>query len=482
MAGGRDEAVARARAGFDSGRYVAALTELVAVPSESQRSDSEPELRRYCADVFGPMVAGLGFDTKVLDNPIQGRGPVLLGMRIEDPALPTVLVYGHGDVVRGMPGRWRPNLNPWRVSVEGERIYGRGVADNKGQHLIALESLRAVIGTRGRLGFNATMLIETGEEVGSPGLREFLRRHRDLCAADVFIGLDGPRKNTRIPELSLGARGAVSFDLVVHLREGSHHSGHWGGVLADPGFILAHALACIVTRTGRILVPGWLPAHVPESVRRACAQVEFEDAPDLPEADPNWGEPGLGKAERIFTWTSVIVLASLTGEPQAPMNAVAGSARARLQVRHTVDLDADSIIPKLRAHLDANGFAQVRIVPVQDQERFPASRTDPDNEWVRLVIDSLTGTAGRAPNVVPNGAGSNPSEIFKQELGVPVMWVPQSYAGCGQHGPNEHALAPLCRDGLGLMAGIWWDIGEGGPARAGPHGPWPGAQSSGPGA
>jgi hypothetical protein len=73
-------------------------------------------------------------------------------------------------------------------------------------------------------------------------------------------------------------------------------------------------------------------------------------------------------------------------------------------------------------------------------------------------------TAGRGPNVVPNGAGSNPSEIFKQELAVPVMWLPQSYAGCGQHGPNEHALAPLYRDGLGLMAGVWWDIGEHGAA------------------
>ena len=459
MAGDRSGAIARARAGFDSGRYIAALEELVAVPSESQRPDAQPDLRRYCADAFGPMVADLGFDTQILDNPVEGRGPVLLGTRAEDPDLPTVLVYGHGDVVHGMPERWRAGLDPWRVAVEGERIYGRGVADNKGQHLIALESLRAVLETRGRLGFNAKFLVETGEEVGSPGLREFLRRHRELCAADVFVGLDGPRKNSRIPELSLGARGAVSFDLLVHLRDGSHHSGHWGGVLADPGFILAHALASIVTRTGRILVPGWLPAHVPEPVRRACAGVEFEDTPGLPEADPDWGEPGLGKAERIFAWTSVIVLASVTGEPQAPVNAVAGSARARLQVRHTVDLDAESIIPNLRAHLDANGFEQVQIVLVRDQERFPASRTDPQDPWVRLVVESLTETAGRAPNLVPNGAGSNPSEIFKQELGMPVMWVPQSYAGCGQHGPNEHALAPLYRDGLGLMAGVWWDIG-----------------------
>src|SRR5438445_770469 len=83
----------------------------------------------------------------------------------------------------------------------------------------------------------------------------------------------------------VGARGGITMDLVVRLREGAHHSGHWGGVLADPGFILAHALSTIVSREGRILVEGWTPKHVPESVRRACNALVFEDIPGLPEAD-----------------------------------------------------------------------------------------------------------------------------------------------------------------------------------------------------
>jgi hypothetical protein len=69
-------------------------------------------------------------------------------------------------------------------------------------------------------------------------------------------------------------------------------------------------------------------------------------------------------------------------------------------------------------------------------------------------------TAGRPPNIIPNIGASGPSEYFKQVLGVPVMWIPQSYGGCGQHGPDEHGLGSLFRDGLGLMAGVFWDIGE----------------------
>jgi hypothetical protein len=78
-----------------------------------------------------------------------------------------------------------------------------------------------------------------------------------------------------------------------------------------------------------------------------------------------------------------------------------------------------------------------------------------------MVAGSMARTANRPPNVIPNSSGSNPSNIFMEELGTPVIWVPNSYAGCNQHGPDEHALAPLLREGLGLMAGIWWDIGAG---------------------
>ena len=461
MAGTREGAIARAQGLYDDGTYLAHLRRLVAVPTESQMPDRLPDLRRYCAEALPGVMEGMGFETRLLENPNAGRGPVMLASRIEDPALPTVLIYGHGDVVRGLAGAWTDGRDPWAVTEAGDLWYGRGTVDNKGQHLIAIEALRAIIAERGSLGFNAKVFVETGEEVGSPGLRALMRRDRDLLQADVFIGLDGPRQTTFMPELKLGARGGVAFDLVVRLRDHAHHSGHWGGVLPDPGFVLAHALATVVTRQGRIRVKGWLPEHVPESVLRATREIVFEDIPGLPEADPDWGEPGLSKSEKIFAWTSVIMLAQITGHPDAPTNAVQGEARARLQVRHTIDVPGDSIIPALRAHLDAEGFPMVEVVPVMERDMFGASRTDPADPWVGMVAGSMARTANRAPNVIPNSSGSNPSSIFAEELGVPVLWVPNSYAGCNQHGPDEHALAPLLREGLGLMAGIWWDIGAG---------------------
>lgn len=457
----RDGALRRAEECFDSGAYLEALRRLVAVPTESQMAGSQPALTRYCEETIPALMEGMGFEGRVIPNPNPSFGPVYVGTRIEDPALPTILVYGHGDVVRGLAGKWTDGLDPFAVTVKGDKWYGRGTVDNKGQHLIAIEALRAVLAERGRLGFNAKVLVETGEEQGSPGLRDMIVQHREALAADVFIGLDGPRQTTFMPELKLGARGGIAFDLVVHLRNEAHHSGHWGGVLRDPGFVLAHALASIVDQDGKILVEGWTPKSVPPGVRQAIAGLVFEDIPGLPESDPKWGEPGLTKAEKIFGWTSVIVLAQITGHPDAPTNAVQGEARARLQIRHTADVPAKDFLPALRAHLDARGFEGVQIVPVAERDVFGAARTDPYNPWVGVVAESMTLTAGRAPNIVPNSSGSNPSDMFIEELGLPVLWIPNSYAGCNQHGPDEHALAPLLREGLRLMAGIWWDIGEG---------------------
>ena len=123
----------------------------------------------------------LGFAWWLLDNPVVDGGPLLFAGRQEDPATPTLLTYGHGDVVRGRDSQW------------GDRLYGRGAADNKGQNGINLAALAAVFETRGRLGLNAKVLLITGEEQGSPSLHEGCRRHRELFAADVLIASDGPR-------------------------------------------------------------------------------------------------------------------------------------------------------------------------------------------------------------------------------------------------------------------------------------------------
>ena len=121
--------------------------------------------------------------------------------------------------------------------------------------------------------------------------------------------------------------------------------------------------------------------------------------------------------------------------------------------------DPQAILPALRRHLDSHGFAQVRIDDGGGLG-FPATRLDPDAPWARFAIASITETAGGAPHVLPNLAGSLPNDVFAEILGLPTVWVPHSYRACSQHAPDEHALTALCRDGLRVMAGLWWDLGD----------------------
>ena len=453
----RDAAIDSAAAYFDRGSFQSELADLVAYQTESQKSGSGPELRRYLDQAMLPRLKALGFDCRVVDNPDPRGGPLLLGTRHEADDLTTVLTYGHGDVIRAQHGQWREGLQPFVLIEEGDRLYGRGTADNKCQHLINIAALEAVLAERGHLGFNVKIVIEMSEEVGSSGLAEVFRSHGDVLAADVLIASDGPRLQPDVPTLFMGSRGGLAFDLVVNLRDGAHHSGNWGGLLADPAIILSHALASITDARGQILIPEWRPDSLTDSVRAALKDLPIEGEGG-PQVDHDWGEETLTPAERAFGWNSFAVLAMKSGIPEAPVNAISGHARATCQLRYVVGTDQDQILPALRRHLDQAGFANVEIEQ-HDKGVFAATRLDPTHPWVGFASASIRETVGRDPHILPNLAGSLPNDCFADILGLPTIWVPHSYRGCSQHAPDEHVLKPLCRDALRVMAGLFWDVG-----------------------
>ena len=459
MAGTREGAIARAVAHFESGAFFEDLKRRIAIPTESQEASRRADLRRYLEEEIVPSMAPYGYRSEVFDNPDPRGGPFLIATRHEGDDLPTLLTYGHGDVVRAIPEQWREGLEPFTLTKEGVRWYGRGSVDNKGQHSVVMAALVQVLEERGAHGFNSKLLIETSEEIGSPGLEEFVAKERDRLAADVFIASDGPRLKPEAADLKLGNRGALAFDLAIDLREGSRHSGHWGGVLEDPGVILAHAIGSIVTKRGKILVEDWLPKSVPAKVTETLRRYEVDPADPSLVIKQDWGEASLTTPEKMFAWTSFIVLSFLCGRPENPVNGVQPNARARCQIRFTADVDPEVFLPALRTHLDARGFEAVRIEP-SGQPVFPAWRTDPDNPWVGWTEASMAKTLGHPPTVVPNSSGGLPSAIFGNHLGCPVLWIPHSYSGCRQHGPDEHAMEPILKEGLTIMTGVFWDLGE----------------------
>ena len=460
----RTLAIDQALAYFDDALngYFPQLGALVAIPTESQNPARLPEMLSYLQGPIGKRLAKLGYAIRVYTNPVAGAGPVLLATRMEDAKLATFICYGHGDVVLGMEGRWAENRDPWQLSFEGDRVYGRGVADNKGQHLVHIAAIEQILAVRGKLGFNHKFLIEMGEENGSKGLKEIVEANRADFAADGFFASDGPRTELGRANITLGNRGCCNFTLSVDLRAGGHHSGNWGGLLANPGIILAHAIAAIVDGAGRIQVEGWRP-KIPAHVRDVLVGIDREAGSKAPKIDDGWGEPGLTRIEKISAFNSFEVLAFETGNPANPVNAVPPRARAVCQLRYVDGTDEARILTSVEEHLATRGFSAVKVEPppAGNNGRFYASRTDhrhPFAQWMKAAVER---NSNHLCGVLPNGGGSNMTYILQYIVGMPCVWLPLSYAGCSQHAPDEHILRPLMRDGLRHVTGIYWDLGDG---------------------
>ena len=445
----REGAVTLARALAEDTAFRAALADLIAFPTDASRPDAP--LHAYLAHVAQGFAA-MGFTTKGYTS--DGR-PFLVASRLEGKDRPTVLGYAHGDTVPGMAGQWADGRDPWALSEDPAtgRWYGRGIADNKGQMLVNMTAMQAVLTARGALGFNAHVIIEMGEEIGSPGLRKVCERLKPHLKPDLLVASDGPRLDEATPTIFLGARGAASFRLMLQRRQGGRHSGNFGGALKNPALELAHALATITTAQGALAVPGWLPDTIPETTRAALAGL----TPAGGAIDPDWGAPGLTPAERIHAWNSAEILAFSAGDIDQPVNAIPDRAQAVVQLRYVPGIDDRDLGAALRAHLDGHGFGDVTITP--EGPGFRASATPVDHPAARFAAASLSASHGAAPVVLPSLGGALPNDIFTDVLGIPTIWVPHSYPGCAQHAPDEHLPKALLVEAAGLMAGLYWDLG-----------------------
>ena len=219
--GTREGAVARALEFFDSNGFRDRLAGLVAIPSTSQDPGHKADVERYLHAAIGPWLECMGFAVRIHGNPIAGFGPILTAERIEEGSNTVALTYGHGDTVAGLNDQWRAGLDPWRLTERQDRWYGRGSADNKGQHALNLSALEAVIAERGgKLGFSLKLVLETCEERGSVGLREFVATHKGELAADVLIGSD---RRVRLLDFGVGflltcERGKSLLDTMTNTR------------------------------------------------------------------------------------------------------------------------------------------------------------------------------------------------------------------------------------------------------------------------
>ncbi|MCY0966237.1 M20 family metallopeptidase [Parathalassolituus penaei] len=454
----RHRALQQARLYLGSGALEQVLARRTRYRTVSQGAEYRDELLAYLHEEITPALLQLGFECRLLDNPKAGCPPLLIGHRCEDPALPTLLMYGHGDVMPGMDNGWDEGLSPWHLTVRDGRWYGRGSADNKGQHSINLAALEAVLRVReGRLGYNLKILFEMSEEVGSPGLEETCREHATELAADLFLASDGPRIRHDLPTLFLGSRGVMQFRLTVNPGNGARHSGNWGGILTNPATVLAHALTTLVSTNGRLLADFLRAPAIPDAIRALIRDLPVGGESHDPQLNPHWGDDGLSYAEKLYGSNTLEVVGFSAGQTDRAVGAIPARAEAICQLRFVDGTAWQAILPRLREWLDQRGFAEVQI---QSEGGYPATRLDPQHPWAQFARDSVSRSLGRPVQLLPNLGGTIPNHCFADVLGLPTVWLPHSYPSCDQHAPNEHLLESIIADGLEAAAGLFWDLGD----------------------
>ena len=214
------------------------------------------------ADFLLGFLNGLGMEAQLL--PSDGW-PFVYGKRMDQPGAPTVLLYGHYDVQPPDPlEAWVSP--PFEPEIRNGRIYGRGVGDNKGQHLAQLLALESWLAGTDKLPCNVIVLLEGEEELGSPHIADCVRSHRELLAdVDLVITADGPTHESGRPCIEFGPRGIVSFELRVQHANQDFHSGNWGNVAPNPIWTLVHLLGTMKDSQGRITIDGFYDNVQPPS-------------------------------------------------------------------------------------------------------------------------------------------------------------------------------------------------------------------------
>ena len=315
------------------------LRALVAVPSVSSLPDHAGDVVR-CAELTRDLLQAEGVDARVVST--GGARPAVIGRKQGPAGAPTVLLYGHHDVQPvGDPTKWA--RDPYALTEDGDRLYGRGSSDDKGAIALHLALLRAF---GDELPVTVVLLVEGEEEIGSPGFGALLEAHQDELRADVVIVPDAVNPTPDTPSLTTSLRGIA--DLVVELSTLSRpvHSGLYGGVLPCALTALIQLLATMHDDDGRLVVAG--------------LEVETETPDVLVELDglaldgvTQLGAGTLG--ERLVASPSITVLAVDAVSVADASNVLHPSARAKVGVRvppHEDPVRAARLVEEhLRAHV-----------------------------------------------------------------------------------------------------------------------------------
>ena len=446
-------------------RVVAELQDFVRFPSVSAQPRHAGDVKG-CAAWLAVHLRRIGLEhIRVIPTP---RHPIVYADWVLSPGKPTVLIYGHYDVQPADPLReWRSL--PFEPVVRGQSLYGRGACDDKGQMFAHVKAIEIHLRTRGLLPVNVKCLFEGEEEIGSPNLIPFLKRHRRALAADVVVMSDSPMADADRPAITYAVRGGLGLELTVRGPRRDLHSGLFGGAVRNPLQALCEIIASLHDRRGRVAIPGFYDQVRlwPPEERATMARNGPSDATVLRDAGAAqaWGEEGYTLHERT-TIRPALTINGLVGGYQGPGGkaVIPAVASAKLSFRLVPDQDPGEIAALFHRHLARIAPPTVRCTVRTDLAARPAL-VDRRHPAVLAAAVACAAGFGTAPAFLRTGGTIPVVSAFQKLLGAPTVLIGFAPPGARIHAPDEHFPLPTFFKAIATCTRFLEEVGRAVPTR-----------------
>ena len=366
---------------------------------------------------------------------------------------PTILIYGHYDVQPPDPlDKWLSP--PFEPTVRDDRLYARGVSDDKGPLLIPMLVARAYADVAGGLPLNVKFLIEGEEESGSPHFEPAVLDLKERLACDLVVSADGAMWRADLPSVTVAGRGLVALDVVLHGAGKDLHSGRHGGSAPNPVRALTRMLASLHDADGKVIVPGFFDGVLPPdpAIAAAIEAVDFDSGryfDEIGAARPDPLPDGVDLLTRQWL-VPTLEFNGISGGYAGPgtKTVIPATASAKITCRLVRGQDPKAVIAAISTHLEHQTPSGYHLEIVRHGPGMGAFALDPDLAGLKISEDILEELLGQRPLRVAMGATIPIPGVFEKHLGTGTIFFSFSTSDEDYHAPNEFLRLSSFRLGM----------------------------------
>ena len=428
-------------------RFLDELFSLIRIPSISAELAHHPDMIR-CAERWRELLLEAGAD-KAEVMPSDGNPLVYAERRVSNDA-PTVLVYGHYDVMPVAPLElWKSA--PFEPEVRDGRIWARGADDDKGQSFIQVKAFEYLV-RHNLLTHNVKFILDGEEEIGSPSLNAFLKKHRELLACDIILVSDTSMLAPDLPSLTTGLRGLAYWEIEVTGPNRDLHSGHFGGAVANPIQVLCEMLAKVLDENGRIQIPHFYDdvEELSQEERSMIASIPFdvERYKQSIGVDALRGEAGYSTIERNACRPSFDVCGIWGGHTgEGSKTVLPSKAYAKVSTRLVPHQQHEKISKLFVDYIQsvAPDYVKVKVTPMHGGEGYVCPISLPAYQ---AAEKGFAKAFGKRPLAVRRGGSIPIISDFERELGVKTILMGFGLESNAIHSPNENFPVDMLHKGI----------------------------------